>query len=217
MTDREQQGRLEAHTRAAPGADRPGSSGDPTDSSAGDQAPELTGADPEDLLAGLPEEQAIDVLELVAETTLTERRARGRPPGAANRKNADLIAYLAARGHRDPWVTLSLIQSADFAQLCRMVGADSTKTRLAVLKLQQSAAEAIMPYHHARKPQQLELPAGDKRPLMVIGEMNVTQINSHEGFMSAGVPVDQGQGNQGVIEGEPVREPGEAGEEPASD
>lgn len=209
MSDRPQQGCSEAHTRAPGGGDRAAEA-------AREQAAELPGADPAELLSGLPEEEAVDVLELIAETALAPRRARGRPAGAANRKNGELIAYLAARGHRDPWVTLSLIQSADFRALCALVGAENAKSKLAVLKIQQSAAEAIMPYHHSRKPQQLELPAGEKRPVLAIGELNVNLV-SHDGFMSAGVPVPQGEQNQRVIEVEAVREKAAPDEPPASD
>lgn len=151
---------------------------------------ELPGADPLDLLAGLPDGEGVDALALAAEIVAAPARARGRPLGAANRKNGDLIRYLQARGHRDPMVTLSMIQSADFGALCKLVGAGGAKQKLAVLGIIRGAAADLMPYHHAKKPQQIELPAGDLRPLMVIGEMNVTQIGDG-GFMSAGVMPDE--------------------------
>lgn len=196
-----------AHTRADPPAI--------------DQAAELGGRDPADLLAGSPDLEAQDLLAVAAELSAAPRRARGRPPGAANRKNADTIAYLQALGHRDPWVTLSLIQSADTAQLAEMLGAPLVVDGVArldregkvimvpaardkVLALQMRAAEAIMPYHHAKKPQQLDLlDAGGKRPVMVIGEMNVTQIGG-DAFMSAGDPPRAEKGNE--IKGEVVRQ-----------
>lgn len=169
-------------------------------------AADLGGRDPADLLSGSPDLDANDVLALAAELVAAPRRARGRPAGAANRKNGEMIAYLAALGHRDPWVTLSLIQTADTAQLADMLGAPLIVEGVArldregkvimvpadrdkVLALQMRAAEAIMPYHHGKKPQQLDLGdlAGSKRPVMVIGEMNVTQIGEAT-FMSAGIP-----------------------------
>lgn len=180
MTAKADQGQLDAHTPRAASAD------DAWNAPIGsDQA--LPGTDPLDLLAGLPDGEGDDVLALAAEFIAAPARARGRPAGAANRKNGDMIRYLALRGHRDPWVTLSLIQSADFGQLCKMVGADTAKTKIAVLGLMKAAATDIMNYHHAKKPQQIELPIGDKRPLMVIGEMNVTTFANVDGFMSAGV------------------------------
>lgn len=183
---------LEAHTPAAAGGEAAQAA--------------LPGADPDDLLAGTPDLDANDLLALVAEPVLTQRRARGRPKGAANRKNGDMIGYLQALGHRDPWVTLSLIQSADFAQLCRVVGADTAKTRIQVLGLVKGAAEALMNYHHSKKPQQLDLPVGDKRPLMVIGDGNNIAIMAGQGFASDEfMPPDDSEQNQGLIDGEAVR------------
>ncbi len=169
----------------------------------------LAGADPLDLVAGQPDGEGDDVLALVAEMVAAPARARGRPQGAANRKNGDLIRYLQARGHRDPMVTLSMIQSADFLGLCTMVGATKAKEKIAVLGIIRGAAADMMPYHHAKKPQQLELPVGDKRPLMVIGEMNVA-IGNDLGFMSAGIAPDAK-----IVENQPLSEGDSVGESDA--
>lgn len=198
-------GQMEQHTRAAGAGD--------------DQAPQLGGGDPLDLLAGSPDLAATDVLAVAAELVAAPRRERGRPAGALNRKNADMIAYLQALGHRDPWVTLSLIQSADTMELAGMLGSPLLNENgraierdgkivmnpadpLKVLEIQRKAAEGLMNYHHSKKPQQLDLlPPGDKRPLMVIGEMNVAIIGD-SGFMSAGEPPRK----VNEINGEAVRE-----------
>lgn len=186
------EGQEEAHTLAAPAATAPSSGIDA-----------LAGADPLDLVAGLPDIEETDLLALAAETMLLQRRGRGRPSGSPNRKNADMIAYLHAKGHRDPWVTLSLIQSADTMALTKALRAPVMKNGkqlvskagtplftmpdpMDVLAMQARAADALMPYHHGKKPQQLELPVGDKRPMMIIGEMNVA-ISNDLGFMSAGI------------------------------
>lgn len=189
-------GQLNAHTPPAAGCD--------------EAAQALPGADPLDLLAGSPDLGALDFLAKAAEIVAAPRRARGRPLGAANRKNGDMIAYLAALGHRDPWVTLSLIQSADFGALCAAVGADSAKQRIAVLGIMRGAASDLMNYHHSKKPQQLDLPAGDKRPLMVIGDGNNIAVSIGGGFASDDfMPPSEAQGNQGVIEAEAVRDDAE--------
>lgn len=186
------EGQEEAHTLAAPGAEAASSA--------------LSGADPLDLLDSSPDLNASDLLALAAEPALSQRRARGRPQGALNRKNADMIAYLKALGHRDPWVTLSLIQSADTMKLAQALRTPLMKNGkqvvskagtplfnmpapMDVLAMQVRAADTLMNYHHAKKPQQLDLPVGDKRPLMVIGEMNVA-IGNDLGFMSAGIAPD---------------------------
>jgi hypothetical protein len=205
------QGLLRTHTPAGADGDR----------GQDEAAAELGGADPADLLLGLPDLDGDDVLALTADLANATRRARGRPAGSGNRKNADMIAYLAARGHRDPWVTLSMIQSADTKALAIMLRRPLSKNGKPLvnkdgqqlysqpdmqeaLAMQMRAADAIMPYHHGKKPQQLELlDPGARRPLMVIGEVNVTNI-SHEGFATAGeLPAQQ---DQGLIEGEAVRE-----------
>lgn len=191
---------------------------------AGDQA--LTGADPLDLLAGSPDLGVGDLLAMAAEPTLTQRRARGRPAGALNRKNADMIQYLAALGHRDPWVTLSLIQSADtmkLAEALRVPMQEDGRVKcnekgeilynppqpLAVLSIQKAAAEALMKFHHSAKPQQLELPdgGGSKRAVMIIGDGNNVAVIQGNGFASDEfLPPAEVQQNQGVIEGEAVRQ-----------
>lgn len=197
MADDAEKGQLEEHT--------------PADAGAPAAQAELGGADPLDLLAGLLDGEGDDILARVAELVAAPARARGRPQGAANRKNGEMIRYLAARGHRDPWVTLSMIQSADFAALCKVIGADSAKQRTAVLAIMRGAAADLMPFHHARKPLELDLKnQGNQRPLMVIGEMNVS-IESSDGFMSAGIAPDDGRiiENQALSDGPSVREKAE--------
>ena len=188
-------GQVETHTPAAAAPDR-----------AIAQASALAGPSVADLLAGSPDIDADDVLALTAEPTLAKRRARGRPEGAANRKNEDFIRYLAAMGHRDPRVTLSLIQSADLTSLCALLGADSTKSRIAVLKLQIDAADRLMPYHHAKKPLELEVKTPAQRPVMIMGDMNVALVAAEGGFMSAGDAPEIIQQNQRMIDAETTDE-----------
>jgi hypothetical protein len=203
MAKKPNQGQQEAHTRADPPAI------DAAQAAPGADA-ELPGADPADLLAGLPDGEGVDQLALVAELVAAPARARGRPAGAPNRKNGDMIRYLAARGHRDPMVTLSMIQSADFAGLCKMLGASGAKQKIAVLGIIRGAAADLMPYHHSRKPQQLDLPpggGGSNRPIMVIGDGNNVAVLAANGYASAEfLPPDESEGNQGVIDGEAVRQ-----------
>lgn len=199
MSKKADQGQAAAHTPADAGAQAPPA--------------ELPGADPLDLLAGLPDGEGVDALALAAEIVAAPARARGRPLGAANRKNGDLIRYLAARGHRDPMVTLSMIQSADFGALCRLVGAGGAKQKLAVLGIIRGAAADLLPYHHAKKPLQLELPAGDKRPMMVFGNVEHMQVIADgDGFMSAGIMPGE---KPNEINGDAVRVVGEQSHENA--
>lgn len=184
----------------------------------------LSGADPLASIEGMHMVERADLLALAAELDLPEKRERGRPKGALNRKNSDMIAYLTAQGHRDPWVTLSLIQTADTAKLAYALGEPRTRDdgtpvkdkngkpvidpfpRSETLKLQIKAAEAILPYHHAKKPVQLDLmPADARRPVMVIGEMNVS-VAGDLGFMSAGIAPDDRAEKANEINGTAVRQ-----------
>lgn len=208
-----------AHTRGDPAAiDAPGGVARPAEA--------LPGADPLDLLAGSPDLDPVDLFAMAAEPALHQRRARGRPEGSLNRKNNDMIRYLAAKGHRDPWETLSLIQSADTARLAAFLGSPvkvdgqplvvdgkvvmCPADGLAVASLQERAATTLMKYHHSAKPQQLELPAGGeggRRPIMVIGDGNNVAILAAGGYASAEfLPPQEGEQNQEVIEAEAVRQ-----------
>lgn len=153
----------------------------------------VDGRDLDQLLAGLPQIDRADVLATAAELAEPEKRGPGRPAGSPNRKNKEMIAYLEARGLRDPWLTLALIHSASTRSLANAlsapmvteggkvvkdadgsvvyVGADPLK----VLAIQQRAADSVMKYHHAAQPQQLDMPLGGdgyKRPFMAIGELH---------------------------------------------
>ncbi len=152
-----------------------------------DQERTQTDGDQLDLLAGSLEIHDEDVLAAASEIIAKPRRERGRPPGSSNRRNTQVFDYLERLGHRDPAVTLSMIQSADTVQLARALGADNAKGRFAVLGLQRAAAAELMPYKYAKKPQQIDLPPDRLRPMMVIGEMNVG-INTQSDVMSVADP-----------------------------
>lgn len=193
MADDADQGHQAAHTQppAAAAAEIP-------------SAGALPGPDPLDLIAGSPDLDATDLLAVAAELVAAPRRGRGRPAGSLNRKSGDMIEYLQAMGHRDPWFTLSAIQTADTMKLAmalRVPMQEDGKVKtdkkgnvlynppqpLAVLDLQRRAATDLMNYHHAKKPQQLELPPGAPRPVMIVGEMNVS-IAGIDGMLSGFEP-----------------------------
>ncbi|WP_336071485.1 hypothetical protein [Nitratireductor rhodophyticola] len=186
------------------GAHTPGSDRLAADLQRVDRERAQTDGDQLDLLAGSLEIHDEDVLAAASELVAKPRRERGRPPGSANRRNTQVFDYLERLGHRDPAVTLSMIQSADTIALAQALGspllhkgkpvrdkdgnviyvrADPDK----VLQLQLRAAAELMPYKYAKKPQQIDLPPDALRPLMVIGEMNVG-INTQSDVMSVADP-----------------------------
>lgn len=151
------------------------------------------GGDQLDLLDGSPDVEALDVFAKAAEHVLTERRARGRPAGAANLRNTKVFDYLEQLGHRCPAVTLSTIQSADTLELAQLLGAPMTDAKgrpfldgkgnviimpadpVKVAEMQRKAAADLLPYKFAKRPQALEVKTG-KRPVLVVGEMNVAMV-----------------------------------------
>lgn len=119
-------GPSEARTRG--GAGDPGGSAAPAGWPSGDElaasVARLAGAlDQEgeqlDLIAGSPDLDDFDTLAKAANQVASQRRARGRPAGSRNRRNGDVFDYLQQLGHRDPLVTLSMIQTADPVTLAR--------------------------------------------------------------------------------------------------
>jgi hypothetical protein len=157
-----------------------------------------------DLIDGSPDLLDLDGLAQAANSVATQRRARGRPAGSANKRNTQVFEYLEALGHRDPAVTLSMIQTADTKALAKALGVDTPKGRLAVLSVQRQAASDLLPYKYAKKPQAVELPPG-VRPLMQIGDFNLLQVQG-DVHMSAD-PAGAGRAEKAnEINGEIVRQ-----------
>lgn len=218
MTNDRKEGQVEAHTPRAAAADPALDA-----SGAGDPAHGLfDGRDVADLLTGSPDLAADDLLSMAAELTAGPRRGRGRPPGSPNRKNVEMIAYLQALGHRDPWLTLSLIQTADTKSLAMALRSPARNKNgspvkdaqgqvvlqaedlAGTLAMQIRAAEAIKRLHHSEMPVQLELPDGAGVPWMAIGEMTVNVMNGPlDGVMTAGEVIGGEKVNE--INGSAVR------------
>jgi len=136
------------------------------------------GGEQMDLLAGADELEDGDVLSVAARSVSEARRGRGRPKGAANVRNVRVFDYLEALGHRDPLVTLSLIQTADTRALARMVGMKAADA----LRIQVMAAKEMLPYKYAKKPQ----------------ELNVNERKAHI-FLTGTLDVEGGQEDDGTL------------------
>lgn len=121
-------------------------------------------ADAAPALPGLVDEAdaGADLVARAAETANSKRRARGRPKGAANLRNAALFDWLEALGHKNPVKRLVEIISADPRELARALagpnaGEPSYERALDVLREQRQAAAALLPYVLAKKPQAIEV------------------------------------------------------------
>lgn len=120
-----------------------------------------------DLLSGSPEEGASDLLTRAANTVTEGRKGAGRPAGAKNKRNTQVFDYLEALGHRDPIVTLSLLQTASTDMLAVFLDCD----RLEAAKLQLAAAKELMPYKYAKRPTEVKVESKALH-LFLTGDMN---------------------------------------------
>lgn len=93
------------------------------------------------------------------------RKAKGRRPGARNRRNDDFVRYISQFG-QDPAITLMQIQSTPPEELvARSHMLDPEKRRMSYADaqgLRTRCAEALLPYMHSKMPLSVELgEAGD--------------------------------------------------------
>ncbi|NTF67700.1 hypothetical protein [Rhizobium rhizogenes] len=112
------------------------------------------------------------------------RRARGRPKGSQNRASKDLAEYLLRMGFSDPALNLAKLANADPVTLAAELSEpylskgqwlEGSMTPGDALKLIKDANAELLPYFHAKRPQQVELPAGQQMGVMIIGQMNINQ------------------------------------------
>ena len=115
---------------------------------------------PAPMLPGLVEDvpDDFDVLGKVAETLNAKRRARGRPEGSANKRNAEIFDYLEARGFKAPELRMMEIISADTRQLAAALSGPDVKPDnvsfervMEVLKLQAKVASDLLPFKIAKR------------------------------------------------------------------
>ncbi len=132
-----------------------------------------------DLLTGSPDLDAEDLLSRAANSVTAQRKGPGRPKGAANRRNADVFDYLEALGHRDPAVTLSLIQSADVGELATAL--DCKKADAA--RLQIAAAKELLPYKYSKKPLAIDVKE-QKLHMFITGDLNTGEFVADDGTLS---------------------------------
>jgi hypothetical protein len=154
------------------------------------EQPSLLLADPDDassLFAG--------PVRHVANAIANDKRARGRPAGSQNRRSKDLANYLLSKGYRDPALNLADLANADPLGLAvemlalpqpdgyspqevlaaaiqqGMIGRDELgKLAEKATKLVVSANSELMPYFHAKRPQEIHVES-KQLGIMIVGEM----------------------------------------------
>ena len=178
-----------------------------------------------------PGELALSMPVDVPNIQAAEKRDRGRPKGSKNRKDADLLQYLMARGYHSPLEAGAALYNMNAEDLALQISrwrvelqqellSDGTMSEdeinqllikapldpWEVLKLQATVMAAHLPYWHSKMTPD-ETPPDGKRPLMIINQLNVTQVNK-TGGMSAGFdPNANVVENQQLDDDEDVRLP----------
>lgn len=80
-------------------------------------------------------------------------RRRGRPPGARNRRTAEMLEYLEHLGFEPPMLALAkraAVPTKELAKALRVKLGDA-------YKMQQDALVALLPYWHQRLPQEVDV------------------------------------------------------------
>lgn len=109
-------------------------------------------------------------------------RKRGRPPGARNRRNDDLVKYLSQFGP-DPAVTMMITQATDphvlIEQSRRMVQkvqkngsiimVEETMSYAEAMALRTRCAEGLIPYFHSKRPIAADLTIRHDGDLIIAG------------------------------------------------
>lgn len=145
-----------------------------------------------------------------------KRSGPGRPPGATNKLKSRLRDYLAAQGYRDPAEHLALLAGLDrrdkhplhvAAEIAAIIGEDT----MSVAREMRQAAEALLPYWHAKLTPDVSITTPAANILMVgTGGMVAMSVpGTDDPFAPLDVRLamlDQGEQNQGlsdVIDADP--------------
>jgi hypothetical protein len=121
-----------------------------------------------------------DVLGKVAETLNAKRRARGRPEGSANKRNAEIFDYLEARGFKAPELRMMEIISADPVELARAIVAATTygpcyappiALVMQIIAQQAKTAADLLPYKIAKRQELQVSHTGEVAHVMMAGRL----------------------------------------------
>lgn len=147
--------------------------------------------------------EQVDLFEADAPLPLAPRAVEatgkaGRPAGTRNKSTEEWVKYFLSR-HRSPLTALAELYSRPLGELVDELQAMSDKHKrwkpgsetrdgyweciqinpLEVLKMQQQAMVALLPYVHRKQPMAIEV---ENRPrgIVVIGDMDVTDLQSDD-------------------------------------
>lgn len=159
----------------------------------------LANVDEQPALPGLVDAPAddFDVLAKAAENLNAKRRARGRPEGSANKRNAEVFDYLEARGFKAPELRLMEVISADPRELAAALAGPNTHSEhvafdkvLDVLRVQIQAARELMPYKFAKRQELQVNHQGAVAHVMMAGRLSDGRTGQADAFSLTGETVE---------------------------
>lgn len=146
--------------------------------------------------------EQVDLFEADAPLPLSPRAVEptgkaGRPAGTRNKSTEEWVKYFLSR-HRSPLTALAELYSRPLGELVAELQAIADEhsviragqgdgmaayvariSPLDVLKMQQQAMMAVLPYVHRKQPMAIELEQ-KQRGIVLIGDMDVTDLQSDD-------------------------------------
>lgn len=130
--------------------------------------------------------QAGNDSQRLPEAEVIENRGPGRPKGSRNKSTQEWVDYFMTK-NKSPLMVLGELYSKDTIELAREMRCD----RIDALKLQISAANAVLPYVHKKQPLAIET-TGEELPTINIytSPTMYQQINNGVGQVKREIIVD---------------------------
>lgn len=123
-----------------------------------------------------------------------ERAGPGRPPGARNKLKQKLGEYLALRGYRDPAEQLAMLAGLDRPDVhplayAASIAKDLGEDVVSVAREMRQAADALMPYWHAKVTPDVAIHA-DRVGILMAGGDGAMRLAGSDGEMDPFAPAD---------------------------
>lgn len=116
-----------------------------------------------------------------------EERGRGRPKGSTNKSTKEWVDFFLSRVKKSPLIFLGELYAQNTEELARKMNAK----REDMLKLQISAAAAVLPYVHQKQPVAVQVQAEELPTIQIFASQSLyNQFNNGSGDVKKEIVVD---------------------------
>lgn len=134
-----------------------------------------------------PADNSSKEVAVFEETAGMGERKAGRPKGARNKSTKEWVDYFMNKIGESPLIVLGKLYTKDTKELAREMCCD----RLDALKMQISAASAVLPYVHQKQPVAIEVASEELPTIQIFTSPTVyQQINNGNGQVKREIIVD---------------------------